>query len=38
MSRFAEINANVLIAFALFMIVILLLYIAFGKSGKQNRR
>jgi len=35
---FAEVNTNVLIAFALFLIVFLLLYIAFGKSEKHNRR
>jgi len=37
MSNFAEINLNILIAFALFVIVFLLLYIAFGRSKKQNR-
>lgn len=34
MDRFAEINTNVLIAFALFVIVFLLLYIAFGREKK----
>lgn len=36
MSDFAQANAISLIVFALFMIVFLLLYIAFGRS-KKNR-
>lgn len=39
MSQFAQINLNILIAFALYLIVFLLLYIAFGRNPKkQNRR
>jgi len=36
MSQFAEINASALIAFALFMIVFLLMYIAFGREPKKS--
>ncbi len=35
MSKIAEINLNIIIAYALFLIVFLLLYIAFGKSSKK---
>jgi len=36
--NFADINIKIAIAYALFIIVFLLMYIAFGKSPKQNRR
>lgn len=38
MNDFTTANAIALIMFALFMIVFLLLYIAFGRSKKNNRR
>jgi len=33
--NFVDANANALIAFALFMVVFLLMYIAFGRSTKR---
>lgn len=38
MSKFAEINLNVLILFALFLIIFLLMYIAFGRDKKKSHR
>jgi len=34
--NFVDANANALIAFALFMIVFLLMYIAFGREPKKS--
>lgn len=36
MSEFAQINLNILIAFALFVIIFLLLYIAFGRQKHRH--
>jgi len=38
MNQFEQTNATALIIFALFVIVFLLLYIAFGKSRKHDHR
>jgi len=37
MNQFEQVNATALIIFALFVIIFLLMYVAFGKSGKQRR-